>query len=110
MDCFKFTQDSDHCPILITYDEVTETNVQTSWNIQKANWDAYETGDAWLCMPPLHLSNKNLIEGLCDRIRIATNKAIPQTAKTMVESGAATIKERREKFYQQYRQNKTNKL
>ena len=59
---------------------MTEANVQTRWNIRKANWDIYETSDAWLQMPPLHLSNNDLVEDLYDQIRTATNEAIPQTA------------------------------
>ena len=31
--------DSDHCPIVITYDEDTRLEVTDNWNIRKAKWD-----------------------------------------------------------------------
>ena len=108
--------DSDHCPIIIKYNENEEDHtIEGHWNMEKAIWDPYQSSDAWRNLPG-HVEgvdNAELIGDLYNRITAAATEDIPQTQYTQYypkswwSEELKQSKRRREVFYQQYRRNKT---
>ena len=106
--------DSDHCPIVISYQEAREIDTSERWKVKSARWDIYEKSDAWRNLPQIRqVANTELIDDLYDRINAAAKEAIPQSIyskyfpKPWWNDELKNSKERRETFYQQYRRNKT---
>lgn len=107
--------DSDHCPIVISYDEA-EHDVPGSkyWNMKTAQWDVYEASVAWRDLPEeLNLSNEEALLDFYNRILIASTESIKQyeTGKYYPKPWwcpeLAQSKQKREHFYQMYRHNKS---
>ena len=71
--------DSDHCPIIITYDEVREEGAAEVWNIKRARWDVYETSEVWNNLPDCQRETySDLITDIYERIAAAASEAIPR--------------------------------
>ena len=107
--------DSDHCPIIITYDEAREEGAAEVWNIKRARWDVYETSEVWNNLPDCQReTNSDLITDIYERIAAAASEAIPQYQRSKYypkpwwNEELKQSKHRREQFYQQYRRNKSN--
>ena len=104
---------SDHCPIIISYNY---TQIQTFqyWCIKKARWGIYETSASWteLSTTP-EGDNNNLTNDFYNRLTYAATEAIPKTELTKYlpkpwwSTELKELKIRRERFYQQYRRNRT---
>ena len=71
--------DSDHCYILITYEDPTNDIETTNWNIKQARWDIYRTSTAWNTLLDTAItSNEDLTTDLHQRLLVASIEAIPQ--------------------------------
>ena len=104
--------DSDHCPIVI-YDETVNFN-RHRWDIRMARWDIYQTVNCWTTLPlQLRGRNDELIQDFYDRLAAAASEAISIIQqnkfypKPWWNQELKQLKERRERFYQQYRRNRT---
>ena len=107
--------DSDHCPIIITYNEVRDENTTGGWDIKRARWDLYETSEVWNNLADCQqASDSDLLTDLYERITAAASEAIPQYQhskyypKPWWNEELKQSKHRRKQFYQQYRRSRTN--
>ena len=72
--------DSDHCPIVIVYEEEKQAEINVKWCIKKAIWDVYRTTAAWTNIPrSLENSSEELIDEVYRRINTAASEAMRQT-------------------------------
>ena len=103
--------DSDHCSIVISYDETVNFSSAHRWDIKRARWDIYQTSNCWTTLP-LQLRGRN-DELICCCLAAAVSEAIPNIQqnkfypKPWWNQEFNQSKERRELFYQQYRRNRT---
>lgn len=111
--------DSDHCPIVISLAgaQQTPSNPSARWNVGRADWDTYQSSDAWRHLPDTDTINTIesglLLADLYKRINDASSQSIPQYKpskyypKPWWSKELKNSKIERERLYQKYRRNRT---
>ena len=106
--------DSDHCYILITYEDPTNDADATNWNVKQARWDAYRTSPAWDNLPDCRVTScDDLLIDLYQRITEASTESIPQFIRSKYfpkpwwNKQVKESNQQREVLYQRYRRNRT---